>query len=471
MCGKKEQQQEDRMSDFSVVVTGLPAVLLYCQTRLTPYAGVEVENFSTSWRDGRALLCLAHSFNSKALPPARMEELLQPVTEPVVRLQAAIETLQAAGVQPLVEAEDMTLDPPDWHCVALYLAEVMKFGQDLSSARAKELDDPTARREVTGALKKQFLVEQAREQEELAAAPPACGTCGKMCTGKAIKAAGQYYHFSCFQCKKCHRKLGQKFQPVGNDCYCDFCCKMAYNDLKVREPNTDAMPPKSMAAKMVDLPRPRPGATCAPPKPKPAAAPAPAAKKPESKPATVTPAATAPAKPVSKPAAPVAAAAKKPVNTTPAAAAAAPVKKETATAPATTATKPVTKTTSIPINPETGRPMTVKEMREQKEREAMKKLEARRRQIEEAQKEEARKEEEEERRLKEREEQLRKMREEAEKDSDDDDEEERLLKEREERLRKMREEAEKDLSDDDDEEEEEDDDEEEEEEEEYEDDE
>ena len=78
-----------------------------------------------------ALVALAHSLAPGGLDCVRLCALDTP---PIERHRAAIAHLERLGVSALVDPEDMVLDPPDWHCVSLYLAEIMKWDQERTPA-------------------------------------------------------------------------------------------------------------------------------------------------------------------------------------------------------------------------------------------------------------------------------------------------------------------------------------------------
>ena len=92
----------------------------WCQERATSY-GIKINNFSRSWKNGRAFCAIVYSAcpSVSALRPENTKSL-----KASKRLQLAFDTAHVRlGVEPILEPEDITdLPRPDEKCVVLYVS-------------------------------------------------------------------------------------------------------------------------------------------------------------------------------------------------------------------------------------------------------------------------------------------------------------------------------------------------------------
>lgn len=95
-------------------------LLDWCRAKTEPYEGVEIQNFSSSWKDGIAFCALVHRF----FPDAFEYSILNP-NEPRENFQLAFSTAERlAGCPPLLDADDLVrMKEPDWKCVYTYIQE------------------------------------------------------------------------------------------------------------------------------------------------------------------------------------------------------------------------------------------------------------------------------------------------------------------------------------------------------------
>ncbi|KAM7392961.1 hypothetical protein PAMA_007872 [Pampus argenteus] len=95
-------------------------LLDWCRAKTEPYEGVDIQNFSSSWRDGIAFCALVHRF----FPDAFEYSILNPY-EPRENFQLAFSTAERlAGCPPLLDADDLVrMKEPDWKCVYTYIQE------------------------------------------------------------------------------------------------------------------------------------------------------------------------------------------------------------------------------------------------------------------------------------------------------------------------------------------------------------
>lgn len=95
-------------------------LLDWCRAKTEPYEGVDIQNFSSSWKDGIAFCALVHRF----FPDAFEYSILNP-NEPKENFQLAFSTAERlAGCPPLLDADDLVrMKEPDWKCVYTYIQE------------------------------------------------------------------------------------------------------------------------------------------------------------------------------------------------------------------------------------------------------------------------------------------------------------------------------------------------------------
>ncbi|KAK5852146.1 hypothetical protein PBY51_023642 [Eleginops maclovinus] len=95
-------------------------LLDWCRAKTEPYEGVNIQNFSSSWKDGIAFCALVHRF----FPDAFEYYILNP-TKPKENFQLAFSTAERlAGCPPLLDPDDLVrMKEPDWKCVYTYIQE------------------------------------------------------------------------------------------------------------------------------------------------------------------------------------------------------------------------------------------------------------------------------------------------------------------------------------------------------------
>ncbi|KAK1883771.1 Smoothelin-like protein 1 [Dissostichus eleginoides] len=95
-------------------------LLDWCRAKTEPYEGVNIQNFSSSWKDGIAFCALVHRF----FPDAFEYYTLNP-TKPKENFELAFSTAERlAGCPPLLDPDDLIrMKEPDWKCVYTYIQE------------------------------------------------------------------------------------------------------------------------------------------------------------------------------------------------------------------------------------------------------------------------------------------------------------------------------------------------------------
>ncbi|KAH3732870.1 hypothetical protein Pelo_16306 [Pelomyxa schiedti] len=235
---------------MSGVVTGEAAVLLFCQRRTAPYAGVDVQDFSSSWTSGLAIAALAHSLDPTAIDYYKIDR-----SDPVVLWKAALEAFEKMGIGKLVTAEDI-VKCPDSKCILLQLSEVLTGYQ-----AGVKVTDPKRKTQAYDEMDREEAELRRKEREEreyLMAHPPECPGChdGVMPGQQSIKACGQTYHVLCLSCMKCKKRIGiSKFLDVGGEPFCDMCGKLAKKKWDSEHPG-EAVPLPVPKATTVETPEP-----------------------------------------------------------------------------------------------------------------------------------------------------------------------------------------------------------------------
>ncbi|XP_008297010.1 smoothelin isoform X1 [Stegastes partitus] len=95
-------------------------LLDWCRAKTEPYEGVDIQNFSSSWKDGIAFCALVHRF----FPDSFEYSILNP-NQHKENFQLAFSTAERlAGCPPLLDPDDLVrMREPDWKCVYTYIQE------------------------------------------------------------------------------------------------------------------------------------------------------------------------------------------------------------------------------------------------------------------------------------------------------------------------------------------------------------
>lgn len=100
------------------------ALLLWCKKKTTGYAGVHVENFTTSWKDGLALNALIHAHRPDLIPYDTLS-----AADPRGNLKLAMDVAEKElGIPPLIDIDDIVDVPkPDERSVMTYIAQFYHY--------------------------------------------------------------------------------------------------------------------------------------------------------------------------------------------------------------------------------------------------------------------------------------------------------------------------------------------------------
>jgi spectrin beta len=101
------------------MLRGQAALLAWAQRCTEGYKGVNITNFTSSWRDGLAFAALVHNHH----PESFDYEPLVNGTDALKRLEVAFEAAGKAGVPNLLDPEDVLVGPqPDHFSIMTYLS-------------------------------------------------------------------------------------------------------------------------------------------------------------------------------------------------------------------------------------------------------------------------------------------------------------------------------------------------------------
>jgi len=120
---KKQMAAKSSSSSSSApkVYSGADAIIYWAQTRCEDY-GIEVKNFTTSWKDGLAFCALVHSYFPKSIDYQACKN-----KTPNERCSLAFEAAGQQGVPPLLDPEDVTeVQTPDKRSMMTYLSCLYK---------------------------------------------------------------------------------------------------------------------------------------------------------------------------------------------------------------------------------------------------------------------------------------------------------------------------------------------------------
>ncbi|XP_071657671.1 spectrin beta chain, non-erythrocytic 2 [Patagioenas fasciata] len=131
------------------------ALLLWCQMKTAGYPGVHVQNFSTSWRDGRAFNAVIHRHRPELVPAPWGSSAQQRL------LNAFSVAEKELGLAPLLDPEDVCVEQPDERSVLTYVSALY---HRLSSMSATERNRRRLGKVLDAALEAEQLVGRYEEQ-------------------------------------------------------------------------------------------------------------------------------------------------------------------------------------------------------------------------------------------------------------------------------------------------------------------
>jgi hypothetical protein len=104
------------------MLRGQAALLAWAQRCTEGYEGVNITNFTSSWRDGLAFAALVHNHHPESFD---YDPLLS--ADPLKRLEVAFDAANKANVPSLLDPEDVLVGPqPDHFSIMTYLSTYPK---------------------------------------------------------------------------------------------------------------------------------------------------------------------------------------------------------------------------------------------------------------------------------------------------------------------------------------------------------
>lgn len=98
-------------------------LLRWCRARTKGYPGVDVQDFTNSWLDGKAFAALVHSLDSDALDFNSLQNV-----DPTTRLREAFKAAdEHMEIFPLLDSEDVATGNTDEKSVMTYLVDFLKW--------------------------------------------------------------------------------------------------------------------------------------------------------------------------------------------------------------------------------------------------------------------------------------------------------------------------------------------------------
>ncbi|XP_046594982.1 MICAL-like protein 1 isoform X1 [Neodiprion lecontei] len=200
---------------------GTKALELWCRRITEGYPGVNVQNMTTSWRDGLAFCAMIHHFRPDLVDFNSLNK-----DDVYGNNELAFRTAeQHLGIPALLDAEDMaSCAVPDRLSILTYLSQFYQTFGGLSPSRSAlkrtSKEEPDARlASVSGSPQPKMGVRLGVRKEP-------CVVCGlPVFLAEKLVISRSLYHRTCFRCARCNNQLtlGNYYETEEGQYCCETC--------------------------------------------------------------------------------------------------------------------------------------------------------------------------------------------------------------------------------------------------------
>nr|BAN37594.1 hypothetical protein [Entamoeba histolytica] len=232
-------------------------LLQWCQRSTSGYEGVDVKNFTTSWKDGKAFCALVHHFKPELINFEKCKTQTQQEN-----LEMAFAAAEKAGAPRMMDVEDFDMDVPDKLSVITCIGVLQQYLDTTPSTEqlhpAKEQKEkvqytlyssathsppvksksPSISNDIQNHSVPQRRSTVASTSDAAKKAQLSlCSSCGKPIIGSvALEVKGKKYHKQCFFCSRCKNVLDEKsFVSIDDANYCLVCGKQVFFENKKKK--------------------------------------------------------------------------------------------------------------------------------------------------------------------------------------------------------------------------------------------
>ncbi|XP_012268898.2 MICAL-like protein 1 isoform X1 [Athalia rosae] len=199
---------------------GTKALELWCRRITQGYPGVNVQNMTTSWRDGLAFCAMIHHFRPELVDFNGLNK-----DDVYGNNELAFRTAeQHLGIPALLDAEDMaSCAVPDRLSILTYLSQFYQTFGALSPSR------PAVKRtkeETDGRLASVSGSPQPKVGVRLGMRKEPCVVCGlPVFLAERLVISRSLYHRTCFRCARCNNQLtlGNYYETEEGQFCCETC--------------------------------------------------------------------------------------------------------------------------------------------------------------------------------------------------------------------------------------------------------
>jgi len=115
------QTKENEVKQKSPI-TGKEALFQWCKDTTAGYEGVNITNFTTSWKDGLAFCAIVHHYRPSMINFKSLKK-----DNPRENLKLAFDAAEKIGIVPLLDPEDVDIPIPEMRSTMTYLSTMFKF--------------------------------------------------------------------------------------------------------------------------------------------------------------------------------------------------------------------------------------------------------------------------------------------------------------------------------------------------------